>query len=240
MAELFGSFSEPVLRTTPVSVRIKSDAKKFRPNQTWSLDPPVKNILTYDALGSATAVERPRTPITSLTTKRRKSTKRWVFFLSSVVLFTLLFGIRWSPYRKSSKSSSPVIEPSTAQKASSSLPLPRPLPVDKKTDSQPPIKDTVSSNSVTITIRSSAKEAEVFLGKTRIGAVGEPIQIDRGEEKVTLMVKAPRLQPAFVQLVPNQNLNLDVLLKPLKVKTDSNSKRKAARSKVNRDLENPF
>jgi serine/threonine-protein kinase len=68
---------------------------------------------------------------------------------------------------------------------------------------------------VTIQTKPPLPKAEVFLGDEKLGLVGAPLRLKRGDAEVTLTIKAPGFRPEPVRLTPTQSTVLSLKLDPV-------------------------
>ncbi|MGD0524000.1 MAG: serine/threonine-protein kinase [Polyangiaceae bacterium] len=90
------------------------------------------------------------------------------------------------------------------------------------------------SPSVAVTVESNVAGASVWLGGKRLGDASGPLALPRGDQGVTLVVKADGYAPSSVDVVPTGDVVVAVKLVKLAAAPSGSTRR------VSKDLENPF
>jgi eukaryotic-like serine/threonine-protein kinase len=85
---------------------------------------------------------------------------------------------------------------------------------------------------IELTFDATPKDAEVYLGEVKLGAASGPIRVARGNEKLTLTLKATGYQPKEVEVTPSADGKVEVKLRRVQ-----GAAPRGARGKVSKDLE---
>jgi hypothetical protein len=94
---------------------------------------------------------------------------------------------------------------------------------------------------IAITLKGAPPNAEVFLGDLKLGRANEPLKLARSAQKTTLTVKALGFRAATLEVVPDADRELSVLLTKFVAAGPATTKAAGAPTGGgNKDLENPF
>jgi len=89
---------------------------------------------------------------------------------------------------------------------------------------------------VAVTIESTPPHAAVWLGPKKLGDAPGPLMLPRGDQKVTLAIRADGYAPATVDVLPAKDVEVAVKLE----KPAPAARAAGASTHVSKDLENPF
>jgi eukaryotic-like serine/threonine-protein kinase len=118
----------------------------------------------------------------------------------------------------------------TPEPATSALPAAPSLVAPANTPSVAPV---ASAARVAITLRGVPDGAKVMLGEAEVGQTPGPIWLPFSSESVFLRVLAPGFEPSMVNVVPSSSTEVPVSL-------IKNTRAPSKRTKLPRDLEDPF
>jgi hypothetical protein len=94
---------------------------------------------------------------------------------------------------------------------------------------------------VAIVLKGAPANAEVFQGDVKLGIATQPLKLARSTQKTTLTVKALGYRPATVEIVPDADREVPVMLTKFAAATSATAKAAGpAAGGGNKDLENPF